>query len=49
MDNSFTTKKQTSRSFVVISSLAASALLLASMGSSVASFAVQPKVDLGLA
>ena len=49
MDNSFTTKKQTSRLFVAISSLAASALLLASMGSSVASFAVQPKVDLGLA
>ena len=49
MDNSVSTKKQTSRSFVVISSLAASALLLASMGSSVASFAVQPKVDLGLA
>lgn len=49
MDNSFTTKKQTSRSFVVISSLAASALLLASMGSSVAGFAVQPKVNLGLA
>ena len=48
MGNSITTKK-TSRSFVVISSLAAAALLAASMGSSVASFAVQPKVDLGLA
>jgi LPXTG-motif cell wall-anchored protein len=48
MGNLITTKK-TSRSFVVISSLAAAALLAASMGSSVASFAVQPKVDLGLA
>lgn len=49
MDHSFTTKKQSSRSFVLISSLAASALLAASMGSSIASYAVQPKVDLGLA
>jgi LPXTG-motif cell wall-anchored protein len=48
MDNSFTTKK-TSRSFVAISSLAAAALLAASMGSSLASYAVQPTVDLGLA
>ena len=48
MDNLFTTKK-TSRSFILISSLAATTLLAATMGSSMASFAVQPKVDLGLA
>jgi len=49
MDNSIVTKKQTTKSFVVISSLAAAAVLVASMGSSVASYAVQPRVDLGLA
>jgi len=48
MDNSFTTKK-TSRSFILVSSLAAATLVAGSMGSSIASFAVQPKVDLGLA
>lgn len=49
MDNSIMTKKQTTKSFVAISSLAAAAVLVASMGSSVASYAVQPRVDLGLA
>jgi LPXTG-motif cell wall-anchored protein len=49
MDNSIMTKNQTTKSFVLISSLAAAAVLVASMGSSVASYAVQPRVDLGLA
>ena len=46
MNNSFTTKKY-SRSFNLISSLAASAVVAASMGFSIASFAAQPTVDLG--
>jgi len=46
MNNSFTTKKY-SRSFNLISSLAASAVVAASMGLSIASFAAQPTVDLG--
>jgi hypothetical protein len=41
--------KNTFRSFILISSLAATALVAGSMGTSVASFAVQPKVNLGLA
>lgn len=48
MGNSLTAKK-TSRSFVLISSLAAITLMVASLGSSLASFAVQPRVNLGLA
>jgi len=49
MNLSFTKNKKTTRQFAVMSSLAALAIVTASMGSSFPSFAVQPKVDLGLA
>jgi hypothetical protein len=49
MGNSFAKNKNSSRQLVLLSSLAALALVSASMGSSLASFAAQPKVDLGLA
>jgi len=47
MENSFAKSKKLPRQLVLMSSLAALAIVVASVGSSIASFAAQPIVDLG--